>query len=344
MALVAELVNRNTINVYRPQNCSMYEIESQFFLDRMIDDFFIDRHNRVYPIVNKNVYALRNEYVLIIESFIEYKAIDSDYGCLFFWTKFCEGVNDIENGNRCALMCRDVDDDVLEEKELMRFEHENYKMMIINRMYYILYFENNVHIEFKGRYNKIDLPFKILASCYLEDRLIFLDDGYNVQIFHLPEMRIWAGFKSIGLAYSIVSSKFSNLVALSTENGVFCIDVKNRNIIKKKLKSEMQFSYREMKFLDRRTLLLIGDGIVEFNLPDNNLYAVVEPRKNGFFKHFYSSQGYILNVEFENRRLCNCGCYNILLGLKIEIRRDIYDLNKQIMDLKYEISELKKKK
>lgn len=344
MALVAELKNRKTIYVYKPQNCSLYQIQSQYHLDREIDDFFIDRHNRLYPIIDNSIYALRNEFVLIASNFYEYRAIDSDYGCLFFWTQGIETRSDEGKGNKCVLMCRDVGEDIEGVKELKEYEHENYKLMVISRKNYILYFENNVHIKFKERSTKIELLFKIIDSCYLEDRLIFLDDAYNVQIFNLSEMRVWSGFKSIGVAYSIVASKFANLVALSTENGVFCIDIRNRSIIKKKQKEEMAFTYTQLRFLDRRTLLLIGDGIVEFNLADNNLYAVVEPKRDGFFKHFYESQGYILNVEFENKTACQCKCYDIILSLKLEMRRELYELNKEIRELKHEHELLKKER
>lgn len=337
MALIAELSNRKTIYVYEPMNCSLYEMKSKYDLDKEIDDFHIDRHNRLYPIIDNCIYALRNEYKLLAKDFIEYQGINSDYGCLFFYTQMCLEGDLNKKGNKCVLMCRDVETDIMPERILMYFEHEKYKMMIINTKNYVLYFENNVHIFFKSKYTKMEFAFKTICSCYLEERLILLDTDYNVQMFNLADMKLITGFKSIGMVYSIISSKFSNLIALSTENGVFCIDIKNRSIIKKKLNNEMQFSYKKMKFLDRRTLLLMGDGIVEFNLGDNNLYCVMDYKKDGFFKHFYESQGYILNTEFVNVKKCQCKCYNILLGFKIEVRRDMYALNKKIMELEREI-------
>ncbi len=74
-------------------------------------------------------------------------------------------------------------------------------------------------------------------------------------------MMLISGFKSLGHAKDITTSKYVNLIAIGTDEGIFVIDTKNRTIIKNeiKMKNEIAFEYQKILFVDKKTLLCIGE-------------------------------------------------------------------------------------
>ncbi len=60
-------------------------------------------------------------------------------------------------------------------------------------------------------------------------------------------------------------------------------------------------------------------GIYEYNLVDDNLYEVMAPLKGACNKYFFEALGYILEIDFEEKK--ECDCLNMMLEMKIEFKR-----------------------
>lgn len=340
MALLAELRDKKTICIYRPEFHKDYKLRSTFELDREIDDFYIDRRTRLYPIINRNIYALRHEYILIASDIYDYKVIDTEYGCLFFWVELDKKTNNENNTEnlKYRIVCREINDEVEPEKELKRFDSPDFKIIVINRKNYILYNKNKILAKYEDSHYEHIFDYEIKKACYIKERLISVDAENNIQMFHLRHRQNLSGFKSLGNVIDIVASKFITLVGVSTDEGIFAIDINGRNILKKKMKNELQFNYHKIFFIDKRTLLIYGTGVTEWHLVDGEMYRVVaEKSMDCFYKYVFYSQGFEILKDFKVPRDCECKCYDLILDMKCEMRREIFKLNVEIDELRKKV-------
>lgn len=341
MPLLAQLEHKKNLKIYQPDRCSAYSLQSNYSFDREVDDYYIDRHNRVYTIFNRTIYALRNRYIMIAEKIYTYEIVDTELGVLFYYIIKPIDVKDAKNPYR--LSCREVKDEIELETELLSLEHSKYRIIVVDVRSYILYDRNTLLIKFKEKFNRISLTFDIKQACYLEHRVVMLDTESNIQIYDLREMRLGSGFKAIALAHKMISQKELNLICLDSDDGFFIIDVKNRNILKKKTKDEIAFSYSNMKFANKRSLLFFGEGVWELCLTDDSFYTAIQPRPNCEYKYFDVNQGYILDLDPITYSTNECFCYQNLLSMKLEMRRELFELGRELEELKEEVKRLKDK-
>ncbi|EJW02828.1 hypothetical protein EDEG_02769 [Edhazardia aedis USNM 41457] len=459
MTFLAELTEKTVIKTYAINHSSKYEQKSHQTFPYQIDDFYIDRQNRLYFIHDKRIYAHRYEKISVSGFAYKHDVIDTEYGCLFFWIEkmqenddesnaltikenmkvmhdersklekrgnlpyshncstnnfsdlnestdhsnqsnlpnlvnyhdnakntslgFCAAnnnditqisnksdlkINDslinsknnvflsadstfdmeiVNDGNQTEsykyqLVCREADDKIHPKRILLRIESPDYKMLVINRKNFVLYSSKIVHIKYKLQFYLLDVPFKIHTTCYLSERLVFLDTEFNIHIYSLRDRKLIGKYKSLGDVSLICTSPRVPLISILTSIGLFTIDAEKLQILKSKKKEEIDFDIIRMEYINRRTILLFTkNSVYEYALMNNSIFAV---HKNSLpekclFKYIHNTEGYKIKTIFEDPAKCKCNCYQQILNLKIELKRVTFELNEKIRELQDKIDD-----
>jgi hypothetical protein len=221
---------------------------------------------------------------------------------------------------------------------------EKFNLIVISRNNYLLWHGSKLICHLPSKVYVKDFPFIIVKACHLKGKFIAVDGDGNIQMYNIQEQRLMSGFKKLeeGII-DICACKNFPILGVITRSEALVIDVVDRKIVRRTAISDIQTAI----FADHRTMLLFGKGIHEYNTFNDIYKCVFKGGPDSSYKFFQENDGFYINYDEdeEEEKRCCCGkryaydeqTKNMIIDLKIELRREIYKIKDDIDELKKKI-------
>lgn len=320
--------NNRTITILKPRFESPFEKIETIEIPIDFEFYFVDCRNILYVVSDRQLYILESTLVHVNLEKMEtyYFSNMDDVAVLYFIIHnklFVAALNDITPQLK---LVKELDGEyniAVTDTNIICLWSKN-KFLIIN---------HNVEIT-------ETLPFEIKEIKSNLDKLVVFDIKNNIYILNLDNQKLEGGLKSIGpTVLAQASSKYVDLVTISIPESVYILDTSSRSILK-----TLDFKdVTHLKFISTNELMLCNDKLwIHDFLSDENICVYDTPFQS--FSYFNSNSNFNINRDGQKSIILS-ECQNeMVLELRADTMKQIFDLRVEIDRLKMRIADLESKK